>query len=428
MPKPARHRNFDLVKFHDRTIEFATMKSAGPLAGVKVIEMGQLIAGPFCGKIMAEFGAEVIKIEPPATADSDGGDPLRTWRHMHNGTSLWWSLQARNKKSVAVNLRVKEGQEIIRKLAADADVLIENFRPGALEKWNLGWDQLSAINPKLVMVRLSGYGQSGPYKDRPGFGMIGEAMGGIRHITGHPDRPPVRVGVSIGDAIAAMYGAIGALMALHHRNVNGGNGQVVDVALYEAVFSLMESMLPEFGMTGFIRERTGGTLPGIVPSNSYLTKDGKYVVIGGNGDSIFKRFMHAIGRSDMANDPAIANNAGRFAQTERIEKVIGDWCANHDLAHVLKVLEEADVPSGSIYNIQDIVRDVHYQARDMIQQHKLGDSKEISLPGIVPKFSETPGETKWLGPKLGEHTQEILRAIGYDDALQTQLRKTGVIG
>ncbi len=404
------------------------MKLTGPLAGVKVIEMGQLIAGPFCGKILAEFGAEVIKIEPPATADSDGGDPLRTWRHMHNGTSLWWSLQARNKKSVAVNLRVKEGQEIIRKLVKDADILIENFRPGALEKWNLGWEQLSAINPKLVMVRLSGYGQSGPYKDRPGFGMIGEAMGGMRNITGYPDRAPVRVGVSIGDAIAAMYGAIGALMALHHRNVNGGKGQMVDVALYEAVFSLMESMLPEFSVSGFIRERTGGTLPGIVPSNSYLTKDAKYVVIGGNGDSIFKRFMHAIGRSDMANDPAIANNAGRFAQTEKIEKVIGDWCAGHDLAHVLKVLGEAEVPSGSIYNIQDIVRDVHYQARDMIQQHKLDDGDEISLPGIVPKLTETPGETKWLGPKLGEHTQEILRAIGYSDARQTQLRNTGVIG
>ena len=404
------------------------MKLTGPLAGVKVIEMGQLIAGPFCGKILAEFGAEVIKIEPPATADSDGGDPLRTWRHMHNGTSLWWSLQARNKKSVAVNLRAKEGQEIIRKLVKDADILIENFRPGALEKWNLGWEQLSAINPKLVMVRLSGYGQSGPYKDRPGFGMIGEAMGGMRNITGYPDRAPVRVGVSIGDAIAAMYGAIGALMALHHRNVNGGKGQMVDVALYEAVFSLMESMLPEFSVSGFIRERTGGTLPGIVPSNSYLTKDAKYVVIGGNGDSIFKRFMHAIGRSDMANDPAIANNAGRFAQTEKIEKVIGDWCAGHDLAHVLQVLGEAEVPSGSIYNIQDIVRDVHYQARDMIQQHKLDDGDEISLPGIVPKLTETPGETKWLGPKLGEHTQEILRAIGYSDARQTQLRNTGVIG
>ena len=404
------------------------MKQSGPLVGVKVIEMGQLIAGPFCGKILAEFGAEVIKIEPPATADGDGGDPLRTWRHLHNGTSLWWSLQARNKKSVAVNLRVKEGQEIIRKLAKDADILIENFRPGALEKWNLGWEQLSAINAKLVMVRLSGYGQTGPYKDRPGFGMIGEAMGGMRHITGYPDRAPVRVGVSIGDAIAAMYGAIGALMALHHRNVNGGNGQIVDVALYEAVFSLMESMLPEFAMTGFVRERTGGTLPGIVPSNSYTTKDGKYVVIGGNGDSIFKRFMIAVGRSDMANDPVLANNAGRFARTDEIEKVIGDWCASHDLAHVLHVLEEADVPSGSIYNIQDIVRDVHYQARDMIQTHKLSDGNDISLPGIVPKFTATPGETKWLGPKLGEHTQEILRAIGYSDEQQTRLRNTGVIG
>jgi formyl-CoA transferase len=404
------------------------MKQAGPLAGVKVIEMGQLIAGPFCGKILAEFGAEVIKIEPPATADSVGGDPLRTWRQLHNGTSLWWSLQARNKKSVAVNLRVAEGQEIIRKLAKDADILIENFRPGALEKWNLGWEQLSAINPKLIMVRLSGYGQTGPYKDRPGFGLIGEAMGGMRYITGYPDRAPVRVGVSIGDAIAAMYGAIGALMALHHRNVNGGNGQVVDVALYEAVFSLMESMLPEFGMTGFVRERTGSSLPGIVPSNSYTTQDGKYVVIGGNGDSIFKRFMHAIGRSDMANDPSLANNAGRFAHTEKIERVIGDWCAAHDLADVLRVLDQADVPSGSIYGIQDIVRDVHYQARDMIQTHKLGDGQDISLPGIVPKFTATPGETKWLGPKLGEHTREILQAIGYSDEQQQQLRNTGVIG
>ena len=404
------------------------MKKAAPLTGVKVIEMGQLIAGPFCGKILAEFGAEVIKIEPPATADSAGGDPLRSWRQLHNGTSLWWSLQARNKKSVAVNLRVAEGQEIIRKLVKDADILIENFRPGALEKWNLSWEQLSAINPKLVMVRLSGYGQTGPYKDRPGFGLIGEAMGGIRYVTGYPDRAPVRVGLSLGDAIAAMYGAIGALMALHHRNVNGGNGQVVDVALYEAVFSLMESMLPEFGMTGYVRERTGSSLPGIVPSNSYTTKDGKYVVIGGNGDSIFKRFMHAIGRSDMANDPAFANNAGRVARTDDIEKVIADWCAAHERAHVLRVLEEAEVPSGSIYSIQDIVRDVHYQARDMIQTHTLSDGQDISLPGIVPKFTDTPGETKWLGPKLGEHTREILQAIGYSDEQLAQLRNTGVIG
>jgi formyl-CoA transferase len=234
--------------------------------------------------------------------------------------------------------------------------------------------------------------------------------------------------VSIGDAIAAMYGAIGALMALHHRNLNGGNGQMVDVALYEAVFSLMESMLPEFGMTGYVRERTGSSLPGIVPSNSYTTKDGKYVVIGGNGDSIFKRFMHAIGRSDMANDPGLANNAGRVARTDDIEKIIGDWCAAHDLSHVLRVLDEADVPSGSIFNIQDIVRDVHYHARDMIQTHRLSDGQDISLPGIVPKFSASPGRTQWLGPKLGEHTREILQTIGYSDEQQTQLRNTGVIG
>ena len=406
-------------------VKFTAMnpaKKSGPLTGLKVIEMGQLIAGPFCGKIMAEFGAEVIKIEPPGA-----GDPLRKWRQLHNGTSLWWSLQARNKKSVTVNLRVPEGQEIIRKLAKDADILIENFRPGALEKWGLGYDKLSALNPKLIMVRLSGYGQTGPYKDRPGFGLIGEAMGGMRYVTGYPDRPPVRVGASMGDAIAAMYGAIGALMALHHRNTNGGKGQVIDVALYEAVFSLMESMLPEYAMTGFVRERTGSTLPGIVPSNSYVTKEGKYVVIGGNGDSIFKRFMIAIGREDMANDPALADNAGRFAHTEKIETVISNWCAAHPLEHVLSVLDKADVPSSSIYSIADIVHDVHYQARDMIQTHQLSNDQEISLPGIVPKLVDTPGETKWLGPKLGEHTQKVLSGLGYSEMQQNELRGRGVI-
>jgi formyl-CoA transferase len=402
-------------------------QNKGPLAGVKVIEMGQLIAGPFCGKILAEFGAEVIKIEPPASKDSAGGDPLRAWRKLHKGTSLWWRLQARNKKSVTVNLRAAEGQEIIRKLVRDADILIENFRPGALEKWNLGWEQLCAINPKLVMVRLSGYGQSGPYKDRPGFGLIGEAMGGMRYITGYPDRAPVRVGISIGDAIAAMYGVIGAMMALHHRNVNGGKGQVVDVALYEAVFSLMESMLPEYAMTGLVRERTGSSLPGIVPSNSYTTQDGKYVVIGGNGDSIFKRFMNAIGRADMANDPTLADNAGRAARTDDVESAIVDWCAAHPLDHVLHVLEEADVPSGSIYSIADIARDVHYRARDMIQTFKLGDGEDISLPGVVPKLEDTPGETRWIGPELGAHTRDVLRAAGYDDEQQRALRERGVI-
>jgi formyl-CoA transferase len=393
----------------------------GPLAGIKVIELGQLIAGPFCGKLLAEFGAEVIKIEPPGV-----GDPLRTWRQLHNGTSLWWYVQSRNKKSVTVNLRVPEGQEIIRKLASDADIVIENFRPGALEKWNIGWEQLCALNPKLIMVRLSGYGQSGPYRDRPGFGMIGEAFGGIRYITGHPDRQPVRVGVSLGDAVAAMYGAIGALMALHQRGASG-KGQVVDVALYEAVFSLMESMLPEYGMTGFVRERSGGSLPGIVPSNSYTTKDGKYVVIGANGDSIFKRFMNAIGCDDLANDPTLASNDGRVKRVDELEKVIGDWCAAHDLDHVLKVLDQADVPSSNIYSIADIVRDTHYRARDMIQEFSLGASDKILVPGIVPKLADTPGATRWLGPKLGEHTAEVLQRLGYDEATRRALKEKGAI-
>ena len=400
----------------------------GPLTGVRVIEMGQLIAGPFCGKLLAEFGAEVIKIEPPATADNPGGDPIRAWRKLHEGTSLWWYLQSRNKKSVTVNLRAAEGQEIIRKLVATSDILIENFRPGALENWGLGWEQLSAINPKLIMVRLSGYGQTGPYKDRPGFGSIAEAMGGMRYVTGYADRPPVRVGVSLGDAIAAMYGAIGALMALHHRNANGGKGQIVDVALYEAVFSLMESMLPEFAMTGFMRERTGSSLPGIVPSNTYTTKDGKFVVIGANGDSIFKRFMRAINRADLAEDPTLETNAGRVIRTDELERIIANWCAANDLEPVLKTLADADVPSGSIYNIEDIVKDVHFKSRDMIQTFKLSGDQDISLPGIVPKLSDTPGNTAWLGPKLGEHNSEVLNGLGYSDEQQTQLRDKGVIG
>lgn len=404
-----------------------TNQTPAPLAGVRVIEMGQLIAGPFCGKILAEFGAEVIKIEPPATADGAGGDPLRTWRKLHEGTSLWWYLQARNKKSVSVNLRAKEGQEIIRKLCAGADILIENFRPGAMEKWGLGYEALSALNPKLIMVRMSGYGQTGPYRDRPGFGAIGEAMGGMRYVTGFPDRPPVRVGISIGDAIAAMYGAIGALIALHHRNQVSGRGQVVDMALYEAVFSLMESMLPEFGMSGFVRERSGSALPGIVPSNSYTTRDGQYVVIGANGDSIFKRFMRAIGRNDMADDATLATNADRVKRTEEIESVIGNWCAAHDLEHVLKVLEQAEVPSGKIYSIADIAQDVHFHARDMIRKFPLHGGEEILLPGIVPKLSDTPGETKWLGPALGEHTDEVLESIGIAADERARLRANQVI-
>jgi len=397
-----------------------------PLDGLKVLEMGTLIAGPFCGRLLAEFGAEVIKIESPADARGEGGDPLRKWRKLHEGTSLWWYAQARNKKSVTINLREKEGQDIVRKLALEADIIVENFRPGTLEKWNLGFDSLSKDNPKLIMVRLSGFGQTGPYKDRVGFGAIGESMGGMRYLTGYPDRAPVRVGISIGDSLAAMYGAMGALMALHHRHKTG-KGQMVDVALYEAVFSMMESMLPEFGMSGFVRERTGASLPGIVPSNTYLCGDGQYVVIGANGDSIFKRMMLAIGRNDLANDPALSDNAGRTARTEELDAAIGAWTGANNLTQVLTVLEKADVPSGRIYSIADIVGDMQYQARGMIEKHELGDNKDVLLPGIVPKLSVTPGGTKWIGPKLGAHTAEVLSSIGVDAVAQVDLKGRGII-
>ena len=393
----------------------------GPLSNLKVVELGTLIAGPYCGRLLAEFGAEVIKVETPGE-----GDPLRKWRKLHEGNSLWWYAQSRNKKSVAVNLREPDGQAIVRNLAKDADIVVENFRPGTLEKWGLGYEALSKDNPGLVMVRISGFGQTGPYKDRPGFGAIGESMGGMRYITGYPDRAPVRVGISIGDSLAAMFGVIGALTAIHHRAASG-KGQVVDVALYEAVFAMMESMLPEFGMGGLVRERSGAALPGIVPSNTYPCGDGKYVVIGANADSIFKRMMRAIGRADLADDPALANNDGRVKRTAELDRVIGEWTARHDLDHVLKVLDEAEVPSGRIYSIADIVADMHYQARGMVERHKLGDA-EVLLPGIVPKLSRTPGATRWIGPTLGEHTGEVLARLGYTEGEIEALRKRGVVG
>jgi len=394
----------------------------GPLHGLRVIELGTLIAGPFCTRLLGEFGAEVIKIEAP-----DGGDPLRKWRKLHQGTSLWWSVQSRNKKSVTASLKTEAGQEVVRRLVKSADILVENFRPGALEKWNLGWDRLSAIHPGLIMVRLSGYGQTGPYRDQPGFGAIGEAMGGIRFVTGYPDRPPVRAGISLGDSIAAMYGVIGALMALNARHSNGGKGQVVDVALYEAVFSLMESLLPEYDVGGFVRARSGASLPGIVPSNTYTTRDGKYLVIGANADSIFKRLMTAIGREDLAGDPALASNEGRVKRTEELDRVIGEWVAGRELDDALAILARAEVPSGKIYDVADIARDVHYQARGMLEQHRLEDGTPIKLPGIVPKLSSTPGQTQWLGPKLGAHTEEVLRGIGYSTEDIGALRAQRVI-
>ena len=408
---------------HSHCVESADYMSATktpPLKGIKVIELGTLIAAPFCSRILAEFGAEVIKIESP-----DGGDQLRQWRKMYEGTSLWWYVQSRNKKSLTLNLRSAEGQEIVRKLVQDADIVIENFRPGALEKWNIGWEQLSAINPRLIMVRLSGYGQTGPDRDKPGFGVIGESMGGLRYVTGYADRPPVRLGVSIGDSIAALYGVIGAMMALQHRHASG-RGQMVDVALYEAVFSMMESLVPEFDVLGFVRERAGNALPGIVPSNTYPTQDGKFVIIGANNDAIFKRLMNAMGRSDLADDAQLATNAGRVPRTAEIDAAIGAWTAAHDLEVVLKALDGVDVPATKVYDVADIVSDAQYLARDMIEQHQLPDGKPVKLPGIVPKLSDTPGATQWIGPKLGEHTGEILRGLGYDTAAQQALKARGV--
>ena len=394
----------------------------GPLSGIKVIELGQLIAGPFCTRVLGEFGAEVIKVESP-----NGGDPLRQWRKLYEGTSLWWLLQARNKQSVTVNLKSPDGQEIVKRLATQADIVVENFRPGAMEKWGLGYETLARDNPGLVMVRLSGYGQSGPYRDKPGFGAIGEAMGGLRHVTGYPDRPPVRVGISLGDAVASLYGVIGALMALRQRDANGGRGQVVDVALYEAVFSLMESLLPEYDVYDFVRERSGASLPGIAPSNTYTTRDGKFVVIGANGDSIFKRMMTAIGRDDLANDPQLARNDGRAARSDELDEIIGSWCGTRDLDEVLAVLDGAEVPAGKIYDIADIVKDVHYRARGMIEEAKLSDGRAMRIPGVVPKLSDTPGGTRWLGPELGKHTVPVLQSLGYDEQQIEDMRKRGVI-
>ncbi|HKY01983.1 MAG TPA: CaiB/BaiF CoA-transferase family protein [Burkholderiales bacterium] len=403
------------------------MSATKPLTGLKVLELGQLIAGPFAGKMFAEFGAEVIKIEPPATEKSEGGDPLRTWRKLYKGTSLWWHVIARNKKSVTANLRTPEGQEIARKLALQADVVIENFRPGTLEKWGLGYEALAEKNPGLVMLRLSGFGQTGPYKDQAGFGAVGESMGGMRYVTGFPDRPPVRLNLSLGDALASLHGVTGVMMALHHRNVNGGKGQVVDVALYEAVFNMMESTLPEFDMFDEVRERTGTNLTGIVPSNTYLTKEGHHVVIGGNGDSIFKRLMIAIGRPDIAEDPSLADNAGRAKRAAELDEVIGGWTAANNTEHVLSVLNEAQVPNGKIYSIADIVKDPQFLARGMIRDSKLPDGVSLKVPGVVPKLSETPGDFESLGPELGEHTEEILATLGYTAQQLAEFKQRGII-
>lgn len=394
-----------------------------PLHGIKVLELGSLIAGPYACALLAQFGAEVIKVEPPGD-----GDPLRKWRKLHDGTSLWWYTQSRNKKSIALDLKTDEARDIVRRLAGEVDIVIENFRPGTLEKWGLGWEQLSALYPQLIMVRISGYGQSGPYKARPGFAAIAECMGGLRHVTGFPDRPPVRVGVSLGDTLASLYGTIGALMAMHHLKVNGGKGQFIDVALYEAVFSVMESLVPEYAEFGHVRERSGASLPGISPSNTYLCRDGNYVVIAGNGDGIFKRLMQAIGRADLAEDPALARNDGRVRNNDMLDGVISEWTGCRSLDEVLAELEQVQVPCGRVYTAADICADPHYRARQMIERATLPDGQSIDLPGIVPKLSDTPGQTRWVGPTLGEHTEEVLSMIGIDRTGLERLRTHGVVG
>ena len=396
--------------------------SSGPLAGVKVLELGTLIAGPFCGKTLADFGAEVIKVEPPGD-----GDPLRRWRVMRNGVSLWWHVQSRNKKSITLDLRQAEGQAIARRLARDCDIVIENFRPGALEKWNLGWDALSRENPKLILVRISGYGQTGPYRERPGFAAIGEAMGGMRYITGFPDRPPVRPNLSVGDTLASLHGVIGALLALHHVK-EGNKGQVVDVALYESVFNITESLLPEFDAQGVVRERSGSTLPGIAPSNLYPCRDGAYVLIAGNADALFRRLMSAIGREDLREDPALAKNDGRAAQMARIDEAIAAWTLQRTQQQVLEEMEKAEVPAGRIYSAADIAADPHYASRGMIQDIVAGDGEPLKVPGVIPKLSATPGTIRTPAPKLGEHTEAVLKSLGYSGEEIGALREKKVIG
>lgn len=395
--------------------------SPAALQGVKVVEMGQLIAGPFCGKTLGEFGAEVIKIEATGT-----GDPLRNWRLLQDGTSVWWQVQSRNKKSVALDLRQKEAQDIARRLIAEADVLVENFRPGTLEAWGMSPEELHAINPGLVMLRISGYGQSGPYRDLPGFGVIGEAMGGLRHLTAEPGRVPVRVGVSIGDTLAALHGVIGVMMALYHRKVNGGAGQVIDVALHEAVFNVMESLIPEYSAFGAVREAAGSALPGIAPSNAYPCQDG-WVLVAGNGDSIFKRLMDTIGRPDLGSAPDLAGNAGRVARVQEIDAAIGAWTAGRDIAQVMDALASARVPAGKVYTAKDIAEDPHYRARQMILQQQTRDGRTLEVPGIVPKLSGTPGTVRSSAPHLGDDTDAVLQSMGLDAQQIAALRERGIV-
>jgi formyl-CoA transferase len=391
-----------------------------PLAKLKVIEMGQLIAGPFAAKTLADFGADVIKIEPPKV-----GDALRKWRLLKDGTSVWWQVQSRNKRSLSLDLRQTEAQEIVRTLIKEADILIENFRPGTLEGWGLDPEKLLELNPGLIILRISGYGQTGPYRDKPGFGVVAEAMGGLRHLTAEPGRVPVRVGVSIGDTLASLHGVIGILLALQERH-QSGKGQVIDIALYEAVFNCMESLLPEYSAFGEVREAGGSALPGIAPSNAYLCADGGYVLVAGNGDSIFKRLMNMIGREDLASDPALENNDGRVARVAELDQVIGEWAKTMTTDQALQLLDSAAVPAGKIYTVADIASDPHYKARGNIERIQMHDGTRLDVPGVFPKLSRTPGSIKTLAPEIGGNTDEILQGIGLTKAQISSLKERGI--
>lgn len=409
----------------------------GPLHGYRVLELGNLIAAPYCGRLFAEFGAEVIKLERPRT-----GDELRQWRALRGDTSMMWRLQARNKKSITLDLRKPEGQQIAQELVRRVDVVIENFRPGTLEKWNLGPDVMHAINPDAIVVRISGYGQTGPYRDRPGFASVAEALGGMRFLTGYPDRAPVRVSASLGDSLAGLFGTIGALMALLHRErSNHGHelasvarmpGQVVDVALYESIFAVMESLVPDYDAYGVVKQRSGSVLPGVAPTNIYPCRENKWVIIGGNGDAIFKRLMSVIDRADLAHDSRFEHNPGRWEHHELLDHAIGQWTAEHSIEEVMDAMTRAGVPAGPIYDAADITNDAHYEARGMLETYPVcveGDTPvDVRFPGIVPKLAATPGGTRWLGPELGEHNDEVYRELLELSAEQiAQLQQIGVI-
>ena len=392
-----------------------------PLANLKVIEMGQLIAGPFAAKTLGDFGADVIKIEAPIV-----GDALRKWRLLKDGTSVWWQVQSRNKRSLSLDLKLVEAQEIVRSLVKEADILIENFRPGTLESWGLDPQDLLQINPKLIVLRISGYGQTGPYRDKPGFGVVAEAMGGLRHLTAEPGRTPVRVGISIGDTLAALHGVIGILLALQERHISG-KGQVIDIALYEAVFNCMESLLPEYSAFGEVREAAGSALPGIAPSNAYQCQDGRYVLIAGNGDSIFKRLMQVIGREDLAKDAELGSNDGRVRRVGELDQAIGIWASQRTAEQVLEALDQASVPAGKIFTVEDIARDPHYHARGIIETIKMKDGSALQVPGIIPKLSRTPGSIKSLAPEVGEQTDQILSEIGLTSQQIAALKEKGIV-